>query len=657
MGPNKLLTTILLLVISGEIRSQVHTFGDIPREHLEMQIYENDPTASAVVLFAIGESDIDFRRGEFILKARVHERVKILTDEEQTFGNISILFWNNWSDFPQRIRNLKTASYSLDESGSFVTREIPREDYFEERVSSHISELGVSISNLKKGDIFEYSYEIYSETPWDLLDWFFQDTIPVMWSEYRIRIPDWLTLSSVTKGFHDYHINTQESYTDYVSFDDFVTLQVQGSEYRLVMKDLVAFEELPYMKTANDYLSQIRYQPVSIEFPDRFYEEFAYTWTELITEMLQDDHFGKRLNGKWVGKEVTEFVDNSDTDFDKLVEVYNHVSKAITWDGEYGLWSVKRPELVYEEGSGNGTSINLILVDFLRAAGLEAYPVIISTRLNGEIAREFPGFDQFNHTIAYVEVDGGYHLLDATNENLPYNLLSPEVLNGEGLLIHPNKELWIPLDNKMASNEVCSVNIQISERGIKGTLNLSSKGYFAYNRRIKVDTSALKRSIKEEILKTTDNYLIDSVRIAKDVLDGSFGVEVDFHIKENLDSEVLYFNPMVIGDWQNPFIKNERYFPVDYNFPFSENMVYSLTIPDGWIVDKLPEPITHRLPNNGGKFQRLIQVDGNTVIMNDILRIEKYRFMPGEYGELKSMYDRMMATIDASIIITRQRGD
>ncbi|RNC79599.1 MAG: DUF3857 domain-containing protein [Balneola sp.] len=657
MKSKKLLTIIALLLISGEVHSQVREFGDISRENLEMLIFDKDSAADAVVLFALGESNIVFRRGEFTLKVSIHERIKVLTDEGENFGNISILFWNNWSDFPQEIKNLRTASYTLDETGAVITREIPREAYFEERISNHISELSVSISDLKKGDIFEYSYEIYSDTPWDILDWFFQDSIPVKWSEYRIRVPDWLTLSTIKKGFQEYHINTKESYSEYVSFENLEMLQVQGSDYRFVMKDLEAFEEEPFMKIANDYLPQIRYQPVSIEFSERFYQNFTSSWEEFINEMLGDEDFGKRLNGKWVRKEIPGIVDDSDSDLEKMIKVYNHISNMIDWNEEYSLWSDRKPEDVYEEGTGNGTAINLILVDFLRAVGLEAHPVLLSTRFNGEVIHQFPGFDQFNHTIAYAEVDGESYLLDARDQNLPYNLLPLDVIGGKALLLHPLEERWITLDNRIVSSEDVKIDVQVSESSVRGNLRLSNKGYFAYIRRNQLDYRDLTKSVEDEIFKTPGNYLIDSVRITKDKLDGAFDLDIDFRLDKNVDADVLYINPMIIGGWDNPFKKNDRSFPVDYNFPFSKNLIYTFTIPDGWGIDTLPQSVAHTLPDNAGEYRRLIQVNGNTIIVNNTFYIKKYRFVPEEYDELKEMYDYMTAALDEGIVLKKQERE
>jgi hypothetical protein len=63
----------------------------------------------------------------------------------------------------------------------------------------------------------------------------------------------------------------------------------------------------------------------------------------------------------------------------------------------------------YKDKTGNVAEINLMLTAMLRYAGLNANPVLVSTRSNG-IAM-FPNRTAFNYVIAAVENGGNYTLL------------------------------------------------------------------------------------------------------------------------------------------------------------------------------------------------------------------------------------------------------
>ena len=67
---------------------------------------------------------------------------------------------------------------------------------------------------------------------------------------------------------------------------------------------------------------------------------------------------------------------------------------------------------------GNAADINLLLVAMLNKAGIEANPVILSTRENGFIAMAHPSLSDCNYVVARAVVDGKQILLDATEPNL-----------------------------------------------------------------------------------------------------------------------------------------------------------------------------------------------------------------------------------------------
>jgi len=69
-----ILFLILTLGVVG-VNAQTYDFGDIPKEHLEMEVYEKDSTASAVVLFSVGETELNYRNNEFHLRVKKHIRV------------------------------------------------------------------------------------------------------------------------------------------------------------------------------------------------------------------------------------------------------------------------------------------------------------------------------------------------------------------------------------------------------------------------------------------------------------------------------------------------------------------------------------------------------------------------------------------------------
>lgn len=671
----KKLTIAVLLLFTTVLQAQTYKFGKVPKEQLEMTVYEKDSTASAVVLFSVGETNLDYRNNEFRLSIKRHVRIKILTDEGLEKGDVSILFRNEGAYEPQEVKNIKAESYTLQENGKVKKESVGRRDRYTERLSDRYSEVKFTIPGLKKGSVMEFSYELNSNNPLDFPDWYFQDDIPVIYSEYKAKIPEWFNYLTVTRGFEKFDVSQQKVYTGNFTVRETqdqqqVTTSVintagqrsdyrvnfNGTEYIYAMNDLPAIKGEPYMKATSDYLSHIRYQLESIQFPNQKKNNYLGSWGGLVYNLLEDEDYGDRLKtSKELADATASAIEGLETDLDKLIAVYNRVKEVMEWDEYYGLYAFDSLKDIYKEGTGNGTAINLILVQMLREAGIEAHPVAISTRTNGEVITLFPLAGQFNHTIAYVEIGEETYLLDAKGEHRPYNLLPSDVLNGRGIIVYEGEKLWIPLENKAKNSLVHMVDINITEDGFTGTLNSNTKGYYALSNRVSFDLDDLNGSIQEEIFEEMEGFSVDSTTINKDKLDESFDYTVHFNYKDDSQSNIRYLNPMIMqADKENPFSLEERTFPVDYNYTFSENMIIKITIPEGWVFDEAPKSVLHRLPEKAGDFRRITQVNGNTVSINYRFRINKNRFMPTEYGIIKELYEVLAASLKENIVLKKE---
>lgn len=650
---------ILLLVTPFLSQAQTYKFGDIPREHLEMEVYEQDSSANAVVLFSKGEARLEYYNDKFHLTIYRHIRTKILTDEGLDEGEISFRFRDRDSDFPQRVKDIKAVSYTLSETGDVIKESVGRKDRFEEEVTENVSEIKFQIPGLKKGSVFEYQYELTSNNPLDFPSWVFQDNIPVMWSEYTARVPEWFRFLTVSRGYHDFFVSEQERYNDRININnrsglDF--LDFEGTEYHYVMKDLPAIADEPYMKTSMDYLSHIRFQLSSIQFPQALEESYLDTWPELISGLIKDSDFGRRIKlSSQMKSDLNEVLTNTETDLEKMISIYNHVSNHMDWDENYRLYVFDDLSKIYEEGTGNGSAINLILIAMLREVGLEAHPLITSTRTNGEIISLFPIIGQFNHTIAYVQFDGSYYLLDAKNELRPYNLLPSEVLNGSGLIIYEGQEIWVPLENQIPNASTNILRVLVKENGYAGSLSSRSQGFYAVELRNELDFTELKKSVKDEVFDLDETHFqIDSVSITNDQLDENFQFNAEFTFTDSTASDFLYINPMLLGRVkESPFKNKNRTFPVDFNYPFSETITINIQVPEEWTIDEVPESVLYQLPEQAGEFRRLVQNSGTMISLSYRFVINKTRFLPDEYENLKAFYDGMADKLSQNIVLKK----
>ena len=97
---------------------------------------------------------------------------------------------------------------------------------------------------------------------------------------------------------------------------------------------------------------------------------------------------------------------------------------------------------------------NLMLLALLRAKGMEADPVYISTRSNGRPISVQPNINQFNHVLVRAKVGEEYQFFDLSSKFRAPDLLAPQCLNMEGFLVKDIGSDWIAIPKKTSSNVI-----------------------------------------------------------------------------------------------------------------------------------------------------------------------------------------------------------
>jgi len=632
---------------------QQQDFGDISRAMLEMEVYEKDSTADAVVLFDVGEVyvteklEVNYER---------HIRIKILTDRGLDAGDISISFRD---DFPeQEIKGIKAESQYIDENGKVIKTKVGRRDRFENKISDTWKEVKFTIPGLRKGSVLEYRYEMKSESAIDIPDWYFQKQYPVIWSEYTLSIPEWFDYLTYTRGYHPFYVNEEEPYNEIANNSWGGGFGYSGTKYHYIMKDVPAIEAEPFMKAKVDYLAQIRFQLASYKFPTSARESVLNSWATVLEAINDSDNYGKRLKSSSLLKEKTnDAIEGTETELDKMIAIYDHVSSVMDWNEDHRFYIEEDLDKIYKKGTGNGSEINLILTQMLKEAGINAKPVAISTTNNGEIIGIYPLDNQFNHTITKVVIDDKVYLLDAKNEKRPYTLLPSSAINGKGFVINENNKIeWIDLKNNSDNRLVNFVNVSINEDGeITGNLQSKNYGYlgYLYKEILSQEDSVMSKEVEEVVFTNADNLKIDSVHVDEETVN-EFSYSVDFRLETDNSENVIYLNPMLIeAITENPFKKKTRTYPIDYDYTFNKRVIINFEIPEGWEIAEYPESRGYKLTKNAGGYVRLVQVSGNKLTVRYDYIISRKRLLPTEYDELRFMYDGIVKDNTERVVIKK----
>jgi len=625
-------------------------YGDIKMSDLKMDTYKADPDASVVILADIGTVNFEIARG--YSEYTRHRRIKILKKSGFDWANHIIKYDHRRGN----VRAIKGITYAM-EGGKLVKHKLDKKEVITEKIWKFQSQKKILMPAIKEGVIIEYSYIIVSEN-YVVPDWYFQDTEPVLHSEYRVKIPEYFNYANYYQGAVPLEINTNETYSNTESIDGEMW-NYSGQYYRRVAKNVPALREEPYMTTLQDYQAKVGYQLQAIDIPGRMLHTVMEDWDKVSKDLWAHEYFGLALKGYSNGsvkKIVPDIVAKAKTEKEKMIAIYNYVKQNMDWNGIYRIWTWENLNTVFSEKTGRNSEINLMLTLMLREAGIEAYPAILSTRSHGKMQPIYPFLDQFNHVIAYVKIGEEEYWLDAIHKNRPYNLLDDNDLNQKAFLLNKENPEWKTIDSKQKYQHVVSATFVLSKEGdLEGTLAYSDKEYSALYERNKLNEEReedyVKNVFKDDIPDMDlKKYTFENKKNLTEPLKSTYEIKVN-GVASTVDNR-MYFNPMLTeGITENPFKLEKRTYPIDYGYGYNKTYIFNLELPKGYEVEGLPEATRIGLPNKGGSFIYNASVNGNKLQLMSKFSINQVLFVPEEYDVIRQFYDLIVAKHAEQIVL------
>ena len=177
-------------------------------------------------------------------------------------------------------------------------------------------------------------------------------------------------------------------------------------------------------------------------------------------------------------KQTNDIIAGLTSPEEKLAAIYHWVATSIVWSGKNRLYADKEVNDVLESKTGSNAEISFLLLSMLKSAGIQADPVILSTRDNGKIQDTYPIESQFNYVLAQATIGSQNFLIDATDPVRPMSLLPPKVLNVKGLVVNSDSIKWVQLSTQKRELKSSISSIKVHEDGsISGTLEDSYAEY------------------------------------------------------------------------------------------------------------------------------------------------------------------------------------
>ncbi|QOG03572.1 DUF3857 domain-containing protein [Flavobacterium sp. MDT1-60] len=664
----KLFSLSVLLLFFSKVTAQEFKLGKVSIAELEQKVHPKDSAAVAAVLYKKGKSRIEYDQTDgFVVLTDVETRIKIYKKEGYNWANHSVWYFNT-SNLTEKVFFTDAYTYNLV-NGKIEKTKLKSEGTFDEVLDKVRGQKKITMPNVKEGSVVEFKYSVKSPSRM-IREWNFQSSIPVNYSEFSTYIPEYYVFNPRQKGYifpkvtatknnKSITLTSKERSEGRVIRTEYSTEKVEyiESQNTYIAQDFPAMKDEAFVNNMDNYVSSIEHELAMVKFPNEPLKPYSTDWNSVAKTIYDYDTFGPELNKTGYFEDDLEvLLAGKNTPEEKILAILNHVKSNVKWNKYTGYDCDLGVKKAYKEKTGNIGDINLMLTAMLRFAGLNADPVLVSTRSNG--ISLFPNRNAFNYVIAAVETPTGYVLLDASDKFSIPNVLPVHCLNWYGRLIRKDgSSEEIDLMPKKPSLDTVFMNYTIDADGkITGKTRRQCTDYNALVTRDNID--GVKEETYLERLENENNKIEISEYSRTNEKEILLPMIESYSFTGNDLCEVIggkiYVNPMLFfTESQNPFKQEIREYPVDFKYPFADKYNIIIKIPEGFAVETLPAPAVIAMADDLGTFKFNIASNDGTLQLMISNQINEAIISTEKYEMLKEYYKGMVAKETEKIVLKR----
>ena len=621
-------------------------YGIVALEQFDLKPSGGDSAAAAIAIFDIGKGYFESTPYKNSYVVERHTRYKIINKQGYDYANLEIQMYKANGGSGTTVSGMDGATYNL-ENGKIVVSKITKDAKFTEKQDKNYTIKKFALPNIKEGCIVEFKYTIKTDFIFRLRPWYFQRTIPTLYSSYTLSIPKYYNYKVNAKGYVRIIAENQSD--------------VDNNFYRYSASNIPGLRKENFTTTMDDYVTSVGFELASVRNDNGGFTDYTSTWPKIISRLKEEETFGGYINKNSFAKALLPGILNGATNQDSIVtKIFNYVKNNIKWNKEDDFYSsVPNAKTILEKKVGNTADINLCLLILLKAAKIEASPVLMSTRDNGTHPGS-PLITGFNSVVVDAVIGEKHLLLDATDKNHCIDMVSHNNLNHEGMCIDLANETgkWISTERTKMSSKIYNYLLKLDESNkLTGRLFITSTGYEALETRDKYlsatnQTEFIKDYKRDKPGLALKNYEISNLNNPDESLSETMDIEVEGNVEEAGD--LAYFTPLLYERTkENPFLLEERKFPVDFAYPFEEVYRITIELPENYKVDKAPKNEKLILPDQEATFSFIFSQTDNTIGLISKIIINKSTFSPEQYFHLKELFKNIVRKQAEQVVIKK----
>ena len=604
---------------------------------LQMTSMPEAPGAPAVILYRqVDRDDVANHQNTYV-------RIKILTEEGRKYANTEIPFFNG----NESVHSIKARTIRPD--GSIANFEgKPMDKMIVKAKGIKYMAKVIVLPDVQVGSIIEYRYA-------DQL------------KEHYAFDSHWIVSEELFTKYAKFSLKPSQYFPVRFSWQGLPTGVVPKNERGVVhleVNNIAAFQTEDYMPPQNELKARVDFMYSEDTEPqaDKFWKNEAKRANGQVESFI-----GKR---KAMEQAVAQIVSPTDTPEVKLQKIYARVQQLRNTGYEEETTEQERKrgkektinnvEDVWKSGAGSGREITWLYLALVRAAGLEAYPVLVSRRNEYFFTPQVMDPHRLDDNVVLVKLNGKDTFYDPGTVFTPFGILPWPETAVKGLRLDKDGGAWVTttVPDSTVSNITRKADLRMTDQGgLEGKVTVTFSGLEALSMRLE---------LRNQDETTRTKYIEDVVREFIPV-----GIDVDLKNKPDWSSS----SPTLVGEFEikvqgwasaaghralipvglfsapekHVFEHAMRVHPIYFDFPTGRIDDVTIELPLDWKVNSLPPghkdegkvcSYNTTAANNKGTLHLTRNLDINTLVLDT-----KY------YGALRKFFQTVKTGDEQQIVV------
>lgn len=642
---------ILLCSLSTIAQPEILSNKELLAKTLNQTTFSIDSMqhSAAIVLFEKGSS---YYHKEGGLGFKTERVFKVLKKEGiDDVGTIKIASYGANS-----IKHITATTYNL-ENGNILEQKVEKADILSDKLTSGSSVIKFNLPSLKEGSVVHFSYVTILPNYVFFPGWNFQSKYPTLHSEYELFIPERIKYNAIERlGVNITRVKKKKDLYQYES---------ACFEYsHWLRKNVPAYKEEPFTCGRDNLEERVRIQLVSIS-NNVYTHPLNLDWNDAIRETFykNENSCGQVFQkNTYLSELVMQLTKHTEDKKEKAKALFTFIRDSIDilrQSQSRGWWVDVRK--TFEQRKGDPVAINLLLCAMCRKAGIDASPLLISTRGNESLNPSYSDLKSINYIAVVLSVENEHIFLDANSKHMPFGMLSPDCYNGYSRSVEEkSKEIVLNPDSIVDKTTYLATitphDKQPNELYVKCDIRLGKLSSLNIRSNWLSDTTGLKK----KFMKHSSNERFDFQNFSVTNLsypDTPVIISFSGIIKLYDSFDVFYMPPLLVKliD-ENPFRKTTRIHPIEMDYRKDIDYTLNFTIPDNYKVDDYPKPTMSSLREDGAlsfKSSAHYSAEDRKYSSNMKFRMNTVFYSAEEHDALRAIYDALLQEQDKKVTLKK----